>query len=150
LKVEQTSQVSNLVNYLGTTVEVAGDLMPLVDGKALSSYTLDSQAAIVTITVIDETGETVYTQDGENEIGYHEFEWDGTDNNGIDLPDGAYRLQVNADDSDDEAVSVDLTIFGNVTGAGSEEGVVSLFLNDIIVPLDTVLSVKETIPRTEQ
>ncbi|MDH5749751.1 MAG: flagellar hook assembly protein FlgD [Rhodospirillales bacterium] len=150
LEVQQQAQVSNLVNYLGTTVEVAGDLMPLVDGYALSTYTLDSKAAKVTLTVLDEDGKTVFTQAGESEGGYHEFEWDGVDKNGIDLPDGAYRLQVDAYDRDGEVIDVKQTIFGHVTGAGSEQGAVSLFLSDILVPLDKVLSVKETPAKTEQ
>jgi hypothetical protein len=43
-------------------------------------------------------------------------------------------------------LTVDKTVFGNVTGAGVEDGEVTLFLDDVIIPLENVVSVSEAKP----
>jgi hypothetical protein len=41
-------------------------------------------------------------------------------------------------------MNVTQTVFGRVTGAGAEEGIVSLFMNDIKTGMDKVLGTRET------
>ena len=43
---------------------------------------------------------------------------------------------------------MDQTVLGRVTGAGAEDGIVTLFLGDIITSMEKVLSVKESDPKT--
>lgn len=146
LNLTQTSQVSDMVNFIGNEIEYAGDLFELQGSLSKFTYSLAEKAASVDIAVRDQDGRSVFNAVGENDIGTHGFVWDGTDNNGLPQPDGPYTLIISALGPNGEIQNVQKTVFGEVTGAGAEDGVVSLFINGITVPMDQVLSVSEAAP----
>ena len=144
LNLQQGSQVADMVNYLGTTIEATGQQFTLENGKAEFTYSLGAQADGVTIAIRDAAGLSVYSQDGETDIGKHRFTWEGQSSGGLPQPDGAYTVVVSALDRAGKLQDVAHTVFGRVTGAGAEDGLVSLFMGDVNVSMDKVLSVKET------
>jgi flagellar basal-body rod modification protein FlgD len=146
LNLTQTSQVSDMVNFIGNEIEYAGDLFELQGSLSKFTYSLAEKAASVDIAVRDQDGRSVFNAVGENDIGTHGFVWDGTDNNGLPQPDGPYTLIISALGPNGEIQNVQKTVFGEVTGAGAENGIVSLFINGITVPMDQVLSVSEAAP----
>ena len=142
---EQTSQVSFMVDYLGTTIESTGDTFMVEGGGAEFSYTLlDTNAYETLITIKDAKGDTVVALPGETEVGYHGFEWDGLDANGQQVPDGLYSASVSAVDPFGNLVDVSQTVTGRVTGAGNEGGDIVLYMGDVAVPMGAILSVNET------
>ena len=143
LKLQQTSQISSMVGFIGNAVEAVGNTVHLEDGVAESTYTLDVNADDITITVRNAAGLIVYSVDGEPGIGTHDFVWDGKDKNGLAQPDGAYTIIVSALDREDNLLDVSQTVSGRINGAGAEDGVVSLFMGDVVIPMDNVISVKE-------
>ena len=143
LKLQQTSQISSMVGFIGNVVEAVGNMVYLEDGVAESTYTLDVNAAKVTINVRNEAGIIVFTVDGETDTGTHDFVWDGKDKFGLAQSDGAYTIIVSAKDRDDTLLDVSQTVSGRINGAGAEDGVVSLFMGDVMIPVDDVISVKE-------
>ncbi len=144
LRLQETSQITSMVDYLGTTVEVLGDRFNLENGSAEFNYALAAKARETTITIKDEDGEVVYTTSGETETGKHNFVWDGKDSDGNDLEDGIYTVTVSATDPDGELIAVAQSVTGRVTGAGADDGKVILMMGDIAFLLDDVISVKET------
>ena len=148
LTLQQASQVADMVNFIGTTVEAKGNEVPLENGKAEFTYEFATNADNVTITIRDASGLTVYSQDGETSSGKHTFIWDGKSAGGVQNSDGAYTVVVNALDVQGKVLDVDQTVLGRVTGAGAEDGIVTLFLGDIITSMEKVLSVKESDPKT--
>lgn len=121
------------VSYIGKTVQVLGDVMPLEGGKAKATYTLDKDVLSTTIVVKDMNGKIVYTQSGEKMSGTHEFNWDGKDSNGNQLEDGAYQISVSTTvASGDTAASVTTTIFGKVTGVASDQNNIYVGLGDAV------------------
>ena len=143
LKLQQTSQISSMVGFIGNAVEAVGNTVQLEDGVAASTYTLDVNADSVTISVRNDSGLIVYTLDGDPEAGTHDFVWDGKDKNGLLQPDGAYAIIVSAKDREDNLLDVSQTVSGKINGAGAEDGVVSLFMGDVVIPMDDVISVKD-------
>ncbi len=146
LSLNQTSQVADMVSFIGNEIEYAGDLFELQGSLSKFTYSLAEKAASVDIAVRDQDGRTVFNAVGENDIGTHGFVWDGTDNNGLPQPTGPYTLIISALGPNGEIQNVQKTVFGEVTGAGAEDGVVSLFINGVTVPMDQVLSVSEAAP----
>lgn len=144
LNLQQGSQVADLVGFIGTTVEVTGNQVPLEKGKAQFTYELPSNANKTTISIRNASGLVVYTADGEPKSGKHTFTWDGKSVGGFQNPDGAYTVTVNALDVQKKVISTNQTAFGRVTGAGVDSGVITLFMGDINTSMDNVLSVKET------
>ena len=148
LNLQQASQVADMVNFIGTTVEAKGNEVPLEDGRAEFTYEFGSNADDVTITIKDASGLTVFSQDGETSSGKHTFVWDGKSAGGVQNSDGAYTVTVNAIDVQKKGLDVEQTVLGRVTGAGAEDGIVTLFLGDIITSMEKVLSVKESPTKT--
>lgn len=144
LNLQETSQVAFMVNFIGTTVEVTGDTVPLENGEAEFTYALGVNATDVTITIMNSSGLTVFVGQGETGVGKHEFTWDGKSASGAEQPDGVYTVVIGALERAGTLLEVEQTVFGRVTGAGVDEGAVSLFLSDVTVSMDDVLSVKET------
>ena len=144
LNLQETSQVAAMVNFIGTTVEVTGDTVPLENGRAEFTYALGVNATDVTITVMNSSGLTVFVGQGETGTGKHNFVWDGKSTGGVEQPDGAYTVVIGALDTGGNLLEVEQTVLGRVTGAGADDGAISLFLGDVTVSMDDVRSVKET------
>lgn len=143
LEAAHVSQVSNLANYLGTRVEAQLDTLNLDASSATISYTLLEDAASNTITISDTSGKVVFTTAGERIADRYEFTWDGLDNNGNQMPDGSYDFTINALNNDGEPIEYNRSVYGRVSAAGAEEGSVSLYLGDVAVSLDDIISVTE-------
>lgn len=121
------------VSYIGKTAQVLGDVMPLENGKAKATYTLDKDVTSAAITVKDMTGKIVYSGAAEKTAGTHEFTWDGKDSNGVQLEDGAYQIVVTTTVPKGEtSASVTTTVFGRVTGVASDANNVYVGLGDSV------------------
>jgi len=138
------SQMSNdAVGYIGKEISALGDTTVLKDGSAQWSYAFENQSDQTTIIIKDDTGKIVYTQQGEKDSGAHDFVWDGKDNAGNQLPDGAYTLDVTAIDANGAPITVATGIKGNVTSVTLVGDQPLLTMGDVSVPLSDVLSVSE-------
>lgn len=85
--------------YLGKKVSIVNGNAPLIGGSASWTYNLGGPAATTELMVTDANGKTVYTATGEMGAGNHSFAWNGKDNGGNQLSDGAYKLTVTATDA---------------------------------------------------
>lgn len=143
LKVQQTSQVSSMVGFLGKSIEAEGKQIPLQDGKASFTYTLPAGANSATLTVTNARGQIVLHRDLDTDSGRHAYDWDGKDDFGFQKPDGTYNVLVSGLDRAGKLLDVKHTVFGRVTGAAGANGAFTLQMGDIDVDFDKVLTVKE-------
>lgn len=143
LALQQSSQVSSMVGFIGTVAEVKGNKLPLENGKAEFTYTLPTNAASVKINVKNSSGITVFTADGPTSAGKHDIMWDGAGLGGMPQPAGAYTVTVTAFGPTQNLINVDQTAFGRVTGSEVQDGTVSLLMGDITVPMENVIAVRE-------
>jgi flagellar basal-body rod modification protein FlgD len=139
----QQSIASNVVNYIGKTIEGPSNAAPLINGALKASFNLTEDAASAQMAVKDSKGDIVFTKTLDTTKGVHEFNWDGKDSNGIQLADGTYSLQVNALKADGSTLAVGTTVFGKVTGITSVSGVTTLLLGNIGIPMTSVLAVTD-------
>lgn len=144
LNVEQSSQIANMVDFIGHTIEATGTSFHLENDSAEFTYEFGTKPNSATISIINSSGLTVYSGDAVNETGQQSFKWDGKNQHETQQPDGTYTAVVTGKDRDGNLMNVTQSVFGRVTGAGAEEGIVSLFMNDIKTGLDKVLSTRET------
>ncbi|MES0885270.1 flagellar hook assembly protein FlgD [Roseibium sp. SCP14] len=130
------------LGYLGQTVEAVGNTTSLQDGQAQWSYTLDSEAESVSINILDEDGNTVYSAEGETGAGSHSFAWDGVTSDGEQLEDGGqYTIQVEALDGEGNEISGYTTVIAEVTAVDASGDEAVLGIGDSSVLLDNVLAV---------
>jgi len=130
------------VSYMDKCVQVLGSALPLQDGNAKFSYILGSDAASCVISIKDAAGNFVKSfTEVELEAGRHEMTWDGRDNNGNQLEDGAYSLVVTATDTSGSSVEVQTTFFGKVTGVAYDGDSVSIGMGTVAANMNDVLAV---------
>ena len=144
LSAQQSAGVTNAANYIGQDVTAVWAADKLTDGKANWSYELGTAATSATLSVVDGSGKTVWTGDapalGE---GMHDVTWDGTTTAGGKAPDGGvYTLKVSAKNGTNTVTSQVLTR-GQVTGVEMYDGAPYLNVGNSIVPLSTVIALKQ-------
>lgn len=142
LELQQASLLGTVVGYIGSQVEVQGSTLSLENGQSRFTYNLEASAANTTITISDSNGRTVYFTDGETDAGSHEFAWNGTDNFGFPLEDGAYTLNVNSLDPDGNPVNVGTTVIGTVSGVSTDNGKTLLSIGEAQYSIDQVLAIR--------
>ena len=114
-------------SMIGKTVEVDGAGFKLQAGKASMNMYLPSSAT-VTVTVKDASGNVVAVlPQGELAAGKSVINWDGKDQSGNVLPDGAYKVEVKASAKDGSAVAFQTSLMMKVDSvAFSSTGAISL------------------------
>jgi flagellar basal-body rod modification protein FlgD len=137
-----SSQASAMATtYLGRKVSVTNGQASLSDGAATWTYNLPTTAATTTLTVTNASNQVVYTGAGETASGTHSFAWNGKDNNGNALPDGAYKLTVGAKDSASNAIDASVASAGLVSQIDMSNGAPLLVIGSMEVGLADIAAV---------
>lgn len=136
-------QLGQSVGYLGSEVEVAGDILRLgEDGAAKIHYELDGLADAVSVVISDELGQVVATLPGQSGTGHQSITWDGQGDNGSQYTDGLFKVSVLAETAAGEPLTANTSISGIVDGVELHEGQATLSVNGILIPLDQIKAVR--------
>jgi flagellar basal-body rod modification protein FlgD len=129
---ESSVNNSQALEFIGKTVATSGDGLSISNGTADDiGFELADDAAQVTISIYDDTGEVVKTIElGETSAGTNFQEWDGTDDDGEILSDGTYTFEIAAYDSDGDSVSATTYVMSEVTGINYQDDSVYLTTNN--------------------
>ncbi len=130
--------------YIGKTVEATGDTTQLQKGVASWTYDLATTANSAVISIYNSAGQEVLVKPFEKEQGKHVFNWDGMDQNGVQVPDGQYTLSVDAKNFAGEAVGATMNLSGQVTGVEHTENGEVLMIGGLKIPVSAVTVVRET------
>jgi flagellar basal-body rod modification protein FlgD len=120
LALQQAGQMAQSASLIGRQVAVAGDTLPLQEGRAEVTLPAAGRARTARIEVRDSAGTLLRQQDVTLGAGASTWRWDGKDQRGSQRADGAYRLGVVGRAADGTAVSLETTVTGRVTGIGRE------------------------------
>jgi flagellar basal-body rod modification protein FlgD len=143
IKVSQANQAVAALGYIGKEVEAHSDAIQLQDGSATILYALPKSVTSSTITIMDDTGAVVRRITGETTAGRQEFVWDGKNESGVTMPDGAYSLKVVAYDvNGNELPDTIFGFSGVVDEVISEGGPIYLMIGDVAVPIENVAAVR--------
>ena len=142
------------VSYMDQYVQALSSGLPLQDGNAKFSYILGSDAYSCVIAIKDSAGNFVKSfTDVEQSAGRHEMIWDGKDNYGNQMEDGAYTLVVTALDASGSAVEIQTTVYGKVTGVAYDGDSVAIGMGDVAVDMNSILAIHSkdnVVPTTGQ
>jgi flagellar basal-body rod modification protein FlgD len=106
ITIQKTTQATQALNFVGAKVVVDGTTGALKNSFA--QWTLHSPKDVsATVNVMNKSGQTVYTGSFNIGAGKHEFVWDGKGNDGVQWPDGEYKIQVVAKDAAGATTVVD-------------------------------------------
>lgn len=114
-------------------------------------FGLDGDAMEAVVNIYDAQGNFVKTiSAGTMEAGDRSVVWDGTDHEGRLVSDGFYQFEVLAGDAEGKAITANTFIVGDVTGVTFDDnGVAHLLINDMSIPMSSVVHVAETENITE-
>jgi flagellar basal-body rod modification protein FlgD len=145
LNLQETNQISQMVDFIGNRVEFEGQELPVENGNAQFTYTMPVGVREGTINIANSAGLNVFYADANLEPGKHTFDWNGLDKYGQQVPDGTYTILVSGKDAFGKLLPPQqYTVFGTVTGAGIDNGATKLFVgDDIEVDIETILAVKK-------
>jgi flagellar basal-body rod modification protein FlgD len=135
ISLSQNQSNAYAVSYLGKSVVMTNGQGSLAGGAADWTYGLGSAAANTTLTVSNSAGKVVYTGSGETAAGTHDFAWNGQDNNGNQLPDGAYTLSVSAADGNGAGLTASIASKGTVSGVDLSGSTPQLVIGSMEIPV---------------
>lgn len=144
IAIYNSAQGSSAVSYIGKQVDATGNQIDLKKGGAALVYDLPKGASSATVTIKDSTGKTIFSGPGTTNAGRNQVLWQGVNTSGVKVPDGVYSFSVDAKDSKSKSVGVTTYTTGVVSAVETQNGVNSLLLGKISVPLNSVKSVYES------
>lgn len=143
LTLQSAMAQTSAVGFIGRVATSNTPQAALAGGEANWTYEMPSDATTSSILVRDESGRIVARGTGELTTGSHAFTWNGLDENGSQLPDGSYTLEINAANSDGNAVTPAIQASARVTGVDLSGSEVILEMGGLRVPLASILSLRE-------
>lgn len=140
LTLQQTSSISSALGYVGLNAFYEGNTFPYDgEGQAYVEIQLDSVPKDAKLTLLDSKGNKVLSVPLEKDTSTQTYQWDGTDENGNEMPAGNYTVRIDAYDSEDDPVNGDVRVNGRVAGIETEDGQVYLMIGSQSISLDKVL-----------
>jgi len=136
-----SNAASMTTGYLGKKVSVTNGQASLTNGSATWTYNLKTTAATAQLTISDANGKIVFAGTGDTAAGNNTFTWDGKDNNGNQLADGAYKLTVTAADSAGNTVTSSVASAGTVTQIDMTGSAPKLIVGNMEVGLGDIAAV---------
>ena len=128
----ERQEILGAVGYLGKTVRAGGSSLAIVDGETSTLYYgFEETAQAVYINIFDSNGNLVRTDSlGGKQAGVYEYDWDGKDWTGSDLPDGVYTVGLAALGTDGESMLIQTEVSGEVAGVQTYGDTFMLRLKD--------------------
>lgn len=143
ISLQKGNELNSALDYLGHEVRVAGNAVSYDGSTPVDlSIALSAGATTSTVSIVDETGDTVWTRRGPIEPGPHIVTWDGSRTEGGQAPAGDYTLRFSAFDGKGDLVDTATATFGRVTGVESADEGTLLMLGETPVRLTDVLSIR--------
>ncbi|MEE2755903.1 MAG: FlgD immunoglobulin-like domain containing protein [Myxococcota bacterium] len=118
-----SNNTQEAIRFVGRTVVAKGDSLHWDEsGIAPVKYSVPQDAESAVATIYDATGEVVRTVPVNSKAGLHQFQWDGTDEDGRMLEPGEYSVNVQAIDAEENEVPIDTYVRGQVDGIRFDNG----------------------------
>lgn len=139
-----SAQLNGVVGYIGKSVEAAGDSTALTNSRAELDYSLPTQAASVSVNIMDAAGNVVFSGPGTANAGSNKVFWNGANSTtGQTSPDGTYTYSVTAKDAAGKAITATTFTTGVVTAVDMNNGSPTLMMGTLSVPLSSVTQISQ-------
>ena len=116
VKLEQTTQSTYALGFVGQKVAVDGSTAPLANGSATWSLSVP-KPTVATINIKSASGQSVFSGNYTLGAGRQPFVWDGRDASGLRWPDGNYTISIVAQDASGQPISIPAEIEATVDSA---------------------------------
>lgn len=139
---QQGNQVLQSSALIGKTVDVSSTQIDLQKGSGALNFTTASPGSAV-VTVTSASGQTIRSDTVQTVTGKNSWHWNGLDDSGDAMPDGAYTVGVaSSGGKETTSTSLPFTVSGVATGVKNTTGGMSLQVGALQVPLTAVQSIQ--------
>jgi flagellar basal-body rod modification protein FlgD len=140
INLTQGSSMIQGSSMVGKQVAVTSNQLSLQNGTA--GLQIDAPTAeTVNVAITSDTGSPLRTATLSVNKGMNSWTWNGADNNGNQLPDGAYNVAVTANGASAGNVSVPFNVVGTATGISKSGTALKLNMGALSVDFSSVQSV---------
>ena len=140
IQLTQSGQVMQGTAMTGKPVTVTATQIPLQNGTGKVSFT-DPTAGPAAIVIDNSNGQTLRSVSLNATAGQNTWTWDGTDNAGNTVPDGAYSISVIGANTDGSTTPLTFSVTGTATGVQNTGSGLQLGIGALTVPFSAVQSV---------
>ncbi len=128
---QQTLNQAFSTNLIGRAVKTEGDRLHFQGSPVEFSYSLDEPVNSLTINIYNDKGVLVKSIDfGPMDAGKRKYIWDGTDDNGSEVADGDYKVEVIGINKEGSSITASTEVNSTITGVDFEDGSISLILEN--------------------
>jgi len=143
VSLQQTAQLTAAGPMIGQRVEINGDRMPLQSGTGTLRLPAAGAATQARVQVKDAaSGRALFEAQVPLGAQPREWTWNGQDQNGRQLADGAYQVTVSGLGTNGDAVPLTAAIIGTATAAERQGNDLKLTLGAVSVGFDQVRAVR--------
>jgi flagellar basal-body rod modification protein FlgD len=141
IQATQGGEVMQGSQMAGKQISVTSSQIPLQNGTGWVQFTAPI-AEPVAIAISTPSGQQVLDTSLVATAGQNTWSWNGTNNNGNHVPDGAYNISVIGANSDGSTTPLTFTVTGTATGVqNTSSNGVQLDLGALTVPFSSIVSV---------
>jgi flagellar basal-body rod modification protein FlgD len=142
----QSAGKTDAVNYIGKEVTVAGTASELKGGKALWGYVAASPVHNAKVSIMNASGNVVYSEAGSLPAGNGQFAWDGQGSNGLAQPAGLYSIEITGTDLSGNTIAISTASVGIVSAVDFSGTEPLLTMGTAKYPLSQVTDVRTPTP----
>jgi flagellar basal-body rod modification protein FlgD len=138
IALQQTTQATQALNFVGKTAVVDGSTAALSNSKA--TWVLDvPSTGTMNVSITNSSGQTVFSGTSSVASGKDQaFNWNGQANDGSLLPDGKYTLHATMPDSSGNSVGISTQIQGVVSSVDLTQSPPLLSIGDQTYTIDQI------------
>lgn len=132
------------LGYVGLDVQYVSAEVALEQGTPTTiRYSIDTPAQVSNINIFAEDGELVFSGPADKTVGAHQFDWDGKDLLGNDLPSGTYVVRVDAADLNEQPIQTTTVVQSRVKGIEQQNGIVFALVGERAVPITDIINASQ-------
>jgi flagellar basal-body rod modification protein FlgD len=140
IQLTQSGQVEQSASIVGHEVALNSGNIVVQNGSGAISFTVPA-AQQVEIGIYDSNGDKVADTVVNANQGSNTWNWNGQNGNGVQLPDGAYQVAVDAAGASGQPSSVPFTVLATATGVQQSSSGLQLQVGNSSVPFSSLASV---------
>jgi flagellar basal-body rod modification protein FlgD len=140
IQLTQAGETMQGTSMTGKQVTVDSSQIALQNGSGTLNFS-DPTAGPVAIAITNSSGQQVYGTTLTSTAGNNTWSWNGQNNAGTQLPDGAYNAAVVSGNANGTTSTLPFTVTGTATGVQSLSSGMQLDIGGLTVPFSAVQSV---------
>jgi flagellar basal-body rod modification protein FlgD len=137
---QQSAQVLQGSGLVGDQATVTANQITLQNGTGQLAFN-GTAGEPVAISIVSAAGTPLRDVTLTANAGTNSWSWDGTDNNGNKVPDGAYNVAVETASTNGNATPLPFSVVGTATGISTSGTTTQLQLGGLSVPLSALQAV---------